>query len=178
MKATAIITAACVASAAAFAPESVGRQTTQLLALKKPAPKKAAPAKAAPAKAAKAPGKPFFRAVFDMDLFAPNKEVNDYGARFSKKVTVGAITEKSYVPSGLTKAQYDALRKSEADKKKANYDKNVKKAGVFQDYTDFYTKRGTDTDDKWYKSATRGHTMAKTKYDFDSLEGKKGWFSN
>jgi len=34
------------------------------------------------------------------------------------------------------------------------------------DYTDWYLKRGTDTNAAWAKSATNGHRMAKTKYDW------------
>jgi len=57
--------------------------------------------------------------------------------------------------------------KDKEDKKKdANYARNVAKAGKFLDYTDFYIKRGTDTTDTWINSVTRGHDMAKTKYDW------------
>ena len=69
----------------------------------------------------------------------------------------------------MTAAQYEKIRTQEAAKKKANYERNVKKAGVFEDYTEFYKKRGTDTNQAWAKSATRGHRMAKTKYDFDDV---------
>lgn len=83
------------------------------------------------------------------------------------QLTTGKITAgKSYVPDGLTASQYSKVR-GEADKKKAaKYQMNVKKAGKFLDYTDFYIKRGTDTKDDWKKSVTLGHRMAKTKYDF------------
>ncbi|GMI11218.1 hypothetical protein TrRE_jg11762, partial [Triparma retinervis] len=47
-----------------------------------------------------------------------------------------------------------------------NYQKNVAKAGKFEDYTDFYLKRGTDINGNWLKSVTRGHKMVKTKYDW------------
>jgi hypothetical protein len=75
----------------------------------------------------------------------------------------------------LTQAQYQKIRDAETAKKKANYDRNVKKAGIFEDYTEFYLKRGTDSNQKWAKSATNGHRMAKTKYDFDDVgkEAKK-----
>jgi hypothetical protein len=67
------------------------------------------------------------------------------------------------------------MRDGETAKKKSNYDRNVKKAGVFEDYTEFYIKRGTDNDQSWKKSATLGHRMAKTKYDYDDIEtGKRG----
>ena len=54
---------------------------------------------------------------------------------------VGKITEKkSYVPQGLTAAQYNTIRAEAKAKKDANYRRNVAKAGVFEDYTDFYLK--------------------------------------
>ena len=90
------------------------------------------------------------------------------------QITTGKIGANSYVPSGLTASQYQAIRDRDDKKKAANYERNVKKAGVFEDFTDFYLKRGTDTSQAWAKSATRGHRMAKTKYDFDtSKAGKK-----
>ena len=49
------------------------------------------------------------------------------------------------------------------------------KAGKFLDYTDFYTKRGTDLNQNWKKSVTLGHAMAKTKFDWsgktDTIKG-------
>ena len=86
------------------------------------------------------------------------------------QLKVGEITNKSYVPSGLTASSYAALRKNEAAKKEANYKRNVAKAGVFEDYTEWYTKRGTDTKQAWAKDVNLGHRMAKTKYDWS---GKK-----
>lgn len=65
MKTTAAITVACLASASAFAPSSGPRASTQLAAEKKS----------------------FFSTVFDMDLFAPKKDQNDYGARNKKNVS-------------------------------------------------------------------------------------------
>merc|ERR1719145_536530 len=107
-----------------------------------------------------------FEKIADMDLFAPNPTVNTYGARSKKKLAVGKITDKSYVPAGLTKEQYAKLRRKDAKKKAENYERNVKKAGIFEDYTEFYKKRGTDVSDSWAKSVTKGHRMAKTKYDW------------
>jgi hypothetical protein len=51
----------------------------------------------------------------------------------------------------------------------------VKKAGVFEDYTEFYIKRGTDTKADWKKDVTLGHRMAKTKYDWANLSDKPLW---
>ena len=73
----------------------------------------------------------------------------------------------------MSAAEYQKIRDAEDKKKKANYERNVKKAGVFEDYTEFYKKRGTDTSQKWIKSVTRGHTMAKLKYDSIQKDGKK-----
>lgn len=84
---------------------------------------------------------------------------------------VGEITSKSYVPAGLSAKQYSQLRKNEQGKKDANYKRNVAKAGVFEDYTEFYTKRGTDLSQDWAKNKnTLGHRFAKTKFDWS---GKK-----
>ena len=155
MKTSALIIAGCVASASAFAPsqQSVG-SSTQLMAEKKS----------------------FFKTIFEMDLFAPKSDQNNYGARDKKVLKVGQINQgKSYVPNGLTAEQYNKVRSGEAQKKAANYQKNVKKAGVFEDYTEFYVKRGTDVGEGWFKSPTRGHRMAKTKYDWSGNSDKPLW---
>merc|ERR1719263_8720 len=105
--------------------------------------------------------------VFNLDLFAPDKQINDYGQRGRKGLKVGQIAAgKSYVPAGMTAAEYNKVRASAQAKKDANYQRNIAKAGVFDDYTDFYTKRGTDTKGDWYNSVTGGHEMVKTKYDW------------
>ena len=152
MKTSAFVAAACVASASAFAPSSNGRQATEL-----------------------AEKKTFFKTIFDMDLFAPKSGQNDYGARDSKNLGPAKLGSNSYVPNGLTAAQYEAIRKKEADAKKANYQRNVAKAGKFLDYTDFYTRRGTDTSEAWAKSKTKGHEMAKTKYDWSGSNDQPLW---
>ena len=144
MKVTAILIAASVASASAFVPSN-GRATsapsTQL-------------------------NESLFKKISNMDLWAPVADSNDYGARANKKIVTGKLTDRSYVPAGLTKAQYEKIR-ADADKKKAaNYQKNVAKAGVFIDYTDFYLKRGTAENGSWMKLPNLGHRMAKTKYDW------------
>merc|ERR1719468_1152251 len=87
--------------------------------------------------------KSIFQIVSDMDLFAPKADQNNYGARTKKDLKVGNIGSNSYVPSGMTAEQYNKIRAAEKSKKDANYAKNVAKAGVFKDYTDFYIKRGT-----------------------------------
>jgi hypothetical protein len=111
-------------------------------------------------------------ALFDningMDLFDRKKSM--YGARSKKDLSVGKIGDKSYIPNGLSKAEYEKIRKAEKGKKDANYSKNVKKAGVFMDYTDFYMKRGTDLGAAWKKSVTLGHDMAKTKFDWSGKD--------
>lgn len=114
-----------------------------------------------------------FTKIANMDLFAPVKDQNDYGARNKKNVKVGTLSKNSYVPAGLTKAEYEKVRKSEADKKKANYERNVKKAGIFTDYTAWYKQRGTDTGSDWKKEVTLGHRMAKTKYDWQGDDQTK-----
>merc|ERR1712125_18010 len=119
--------------------------------------------------------KSFFKTVFDLDLFAPVADQNDYGARNKKKMGPGKLGANSYVPAGLTRAEYEKLRAGEAAKKEANYKRNVAKAGVFEDYTEFYKKRGTDIAQDWYKSVTGGHRMAKTKYDWSGESDKPLW---
>merc|ERR1712115_706987 len=102
------------------------------------------------------------------------KDQNTYGARNKKDLRLGKISEgKSYVPSGLTAAQYDSIRKRQVEKKAQNYAKNVAKAGIFEDYTEWYTKRGTDLSQDWAKNKnTLGHRMAKTKYDWAGTPGQ------
>jgi len=150
MKTFAAILIATVASAAAFAPApSTGYKT--------------------------ALNKSIFDIVSDMDLFAPKADQNNYGARDKKDLKLGKIGDSSYIPSGLSAAQYQKLREAEKAKKDANYKRNVAKAGKFIDYTDFYLKRGTDVKADWKKSVTLGHEMAKTKYDWSGKTevGKK-----
>ena len=111
-----------------------------------------------------------------MDLWEPVKDSNDYGGRAKKNLKTGKLTDKSYVPFGLTKAQYEKIRSEEAAKKDANYQRNVKKAGVFTDYTDFYKKRGTAENGSWMKLPNRGHEMAKTKYDWSGEKVRVNFF--
>lgn len=89
---------------------------------------------------------------------------------FRSQIVTGKITDKSYIPNGLTKAQYEKIRSEEVAKKNANYQRNVAKAGKFEDYTEWYKKRGTDTSQDWIKSVTRGHRMVKTKYDYSGQD--------
>ena len=112
MKVTALLIAASVASTSAFAPQPQTKASTQL-------------------------NESFFQKISNMDLFEPNKDQNDYGARSKKGSTgVAKLNDNSYVPFGLTKAQYEKIRSDEVAKKAANYDRNVKKAFKFQDYTE------------------------------------------
>ncbi|KAL3907001.1 MAG: hypothetical protein SGILL_009050, partial [Bacillariaceae sp.] len=143
---SAIVALTLVAGAQGFAPASQSRASTQL-------------------------SESLFDKVLGMDLFEPVKDQNNYGARGKKNLKVGEIKAgKSYVPNGLTAKQYADLRSGEAKKKAANYDRNVKKAGIFIDYTDWYKKRGTDLSQNWKKDINLGHSMAKTKFDWS---GKK-----
>ncbi len=142
MKYSALLVAASVATASAFAPSTRSAPSSTQL------------------------NESLFKKISNLDLWAPVSNSNDYGARSNKKIVTGKLTEKSYIPTGLTKAQYEKIR-AEADKKKAaNYQKNVAKAGVFTDYTDFYLKRGTSENGSWMKLPNLGHRMAKTKYDW------------
>ena len=83
------------------------------------------------------------------------------------QLKVGAIQSgKSYVPAGLTAEQYKKVRAADQQKKDETYKKNVSKAFKFQDFDQFYLKRGTSEGGAWLKAAGRGHTFAKTKYDY------------
>ena len=67
MKTSVAIVAACVASTSAFAPINNGaRASTQLAVAEK---------------------KSFFKTIFEMDLFSPVQDQNDYGARKKKNVS-------------------------------------------------------------------------------------------
>ena len=97
---------------------------------------------------------------------------------FDVQLSTGKLTANSYVPNGLTREQYEKIRAGEVAAKDANYKRNVAKAGKFEDYTEFYTKRGTDLTGAWKKSVTNGHKMVKTKYDWSGSEGEDaGWFT-
>ena len=142
MKFSALLVAASVATASAFVPSTRSASSSTQL------------------------NESIFKKISNLDLWAPVADSNDYGARGKKKIVTGKLTEKSYIPTGLTKAQYEKIR-AEADKKKAaNYQKNVAKAGVFDDYTEFYLKRGTEVNGSWMSLPNLGHRMAKTKYDW------------
>merc|ERR1719420_924779 len=117
---------AFVVSTEAFSPMPHSRSSTSLLAKK--------------VTKAKEDNRSLSRRIFDLDLFAPKANQNDYGARKSKNIKVGGLTKNSYVPNGLTKAQYEKVRRDEQRKKADNYERNVKKAGIFTDYTDWYKK--------------------------------------
>uniref|UniRef100_A0A7S2P108 RxLR effector protein n=1 Tax=Leptocylindrus danicus TaxID=163516 RepID=A0A7S2P108_9STRA len=155
MKTTAALILCSVASVAAFAPAQVARSETSLDAKRS-----------------------IFQIVSDMDLFAPVSDQNNYGARNKKNLKQGSIGSNSYVPSGLTADQYNKIRSSDEAKKNANYAKNVAKAFKFQDYTAFYTKRGTDLNQGWKKSVTLGHDMAKTKYDWSGKRDETKFFES
>jgi len=144
------------------------------------APVKAVGGKKGKAKLAekKSGGRSLSSVVFDMDLWAPVADSNNYGARNKKKLVAnGKLAKKSYVPQGLSKAQYEKVRAEGAKKKKDNYDRNVAKAGKFSDFYAFYKNRGTDTKDSW-RDVTNSHTMAKTKYDWQGDDDMGGFGSS
>lgn len=105
-----------------------------------------------------------------MDLWAPRKDSNKYGARAKKNLKQGSIGANGYVPDGLTAAQYNSIRQKEAAAKQAKYEEKKSKAFKFLDFTDFYLKRGTSEGGSWLKAPGRGHEFVKTKYDWS---GKK-----
>ena len=92
------------------------------------------------------------------------------------QIKQGSITSSSYVPAGLTAEEYKKVRDADAAKAAAKYDFNVKKAGKFLGFDEFYQKRGTDPTGSWLKAPGRGHTFAKTKYDYSGAkDDTKGW---
>jgi hypothetical protein len=105
-----------------------------------------------------------------MDLWTPKKDQNTYGARNAKNLKSGSIGSNSYVPAGLTAAEYAKIRAADEKKKAENYQKNVQKAFKFEDFTQFYLKRGTSEGGSWLKAPARGHRMAKTKYDYSGAK--------
>jgi hypothetical protein len=77
------------------------------------------------------------------------------------------------VPTGLSKSEYEKIRDKENKAKQERYAKNVAKAGKYMPFNDWYKKRGTDVAAGWKKSATLGHSMAKTKYDWSGTSAAK-----
>ena len=116
--------------------------------------------------------------IFGLDLWEPVKDSNTYGARSKKNLKVASLGSNSYVPAGLTKEQYDKIRKAEATKKEENYQRNVKKAGIFTDFTEWYAKRGTELEQDWKKDVALGHRMAKTKFDWSGTDDAKKFESS
>jgi hypothetical protein len=84
----------------------------------------------------------------------------------NKQLKQGKLTDSSYVPAGLTKAQYEQIRAKDQAKKDASYKNAVSKAFKFTDFTEWYKKRGTSEGGSWLKEAGKGHTFTKTKYDY------------
>ena len=74
MKPSVLITAACIASASAFAPQTSNARAGSALFAKKGGKKEAG-------------NKSLFQTIFEMDLFAPVATQNDYGARNKKNVS-------------------------------------------------------------------------------------------
>ena len=72
-----------------------------------------------------------FSTISNMDRWAPVKDSNNYGGCSKKNMKTGKTTNDSYIPSGLTKAQYEKIRSDTDKKKAANYQRNVAKAGMF-----------------------------------------------
>lgn len=94
------------------------------------------------------------------------------------QLKVGQVGANSYVPEGLTLDQYKKIRAEEVAKKQKNYEKNSAKAGKFLGFDEFYLKRGTDTNGAWLKDPTKGHRMAKTKYDFSGEKDEQKSFES
>ena len=107
--------------------------------------------------------------IFGMDLWEPVKNSNEYGARSKKNVKVGSLGANSYVPAGLTKEQYAKVRAEEAKKKADNYNRNVAKAGVYEDFTAWYAQRGTELGQSWKKKVTLGRKFVRRMIGYSKL---------
>lgn len=116
------------------------------------------------------------KAVFEMDLWAPVKDSNQYGARRQKSMAVGKLSKNSYVPAGMSKADYDKIRTNEKQAKTNRYNKYAAKKDEYGDFQDFYVARGTDKNAAW-KSVTNNHAMCKTKYDWQGDNDMAGFGS-
>lgn len=149
MKTTAFLVAASMVSASAFVPAAnTAQSSTQL-------------------------SESLFKRISNMDMWAPIADSNDYGARQKKGIMKKApLSQRSYVPGGMTKAQYEQVRQNDQNKLNANYQRNVAKGGKFQNFTSWYSKRGTAVGGGYRDQANNGHTMCKTKYDWSGE--KKG----
>ena len=112
--------------------------------------------------------------IFGLDLWEPVKDSNTYGARAKKNIKVGKLGDNSYVPSGLTKAQYEKIRADAQAKKEKNYKDRQDKAFQFTDFPEWYAKRGTELGQGWKKDVNLGHTMAKTKFDWSGNKDLAG----
>jgi len=104
-------------------------------------------------------------AIFEMDLWKPVSKSNEYGARRGKDIRQGKLAKNSYVPAGMSKAEYEKIRTTESRKKTDRYNKYAAVGEEYGDFQDFYAQRGTDSNAQW-RGTTNGHTMCKTKYDW------------
>lgn len=52
------------------------------------------------------------------------------------QLKVGSLGSNSYIPAGLSKAEYEKIRANDLKKKEENYKKNASKAGKFTNFTD------------------------------------------
>jgi len=140
--------------------------------VRKPAAKKVVVKKAAPKRVVRAKKLPpkdntkIAQRIFGMDLWAPISKSNDFGARTGKKLQAAALGRNSYVPEGLSKADYMKVRNNDDQKKKKQYSKVMSKVGSSTSFYSWYKSRGTDKGDKWLDADGRGHAFAKTKYNW------------
>lgn len=91
-------------------------------------------------------------------------------ATFSASLQLKAakLGKNSYVPAGLTAAQYQKIRDQDEAKKNSNYQGYASKAFKFITLDTFTKAREVSKGDSIVKDVTRGHTMAKLKYDYES----------
>jgi hypothetical protein len=93
-----------------------------------------------------------------------------------QQLKVAKLGSNSYVPAGLSAAEYQKIRDRDEAKKNANYSKNVAKAFKFTDFTQWYLNRGTSEGGKWLNAPGLGHTFAKTKYDYSGGKNEQKSF--
>ena len=83
---------------------------------------------------------------------------------------MGKLTNNSYVPSGMSKAEYDKIRTKEKQSKEQKHNKYAGKKDEYGEFQDFYAQHGTDKNAAW-------RTMCKTKYDWQGDDDIAGFGS-
>merc|ERR1711865_372770 len=108
-----------------------------------------------------------FDGIAGMDLYAPKKDQNEYGARKKKKLSVGKIQAgKSYVPDGLT-AKHTKVSVPNNRRRRNRITPATLRRRVCLKITPTFTRSVVPISQDWAKNKnTLGHRFAKTKFDW------------